>query len=208
MTLHHRAASQVPQRSALSHLLVQGALRRVQRAVMRLRGLWIRALIRACGGSCGRRLLVGRGFQFKSPPHPGVALGSDVFIGPGVIFDAPRGSRLHIGHRVRFTYASLVAAAECVCIGDDTLVAEFVSIRDANHGTAAGQLISEQPLCPAAVIIGSDVWLGRGCAVLRGSRIESGAVIGANAVVRGTVLPGAVAVGVPARTIRQRSDSR
>lgn len=54
------------------------------------------------------------------------------------------------------------------------------------------------------VIIGHDVWIGHGAVVLPGRRIGTGAVIGAGSVVTKDVPAYAIAVGNPARVIRQR----
>lgn len=54
------------------------------------------------------------------------------------------------------------------------------------------------------VIIGNDVWIGRNALILSGAEIGDGAVIGAGAVVAGKVPPYSIAVGNPARVIRQR----
>ncbi|MEO1602196.1 MAG: CatB-related O-acetyltransferase [Pseudomonadota bacterium] len=52
--------------------------------------------------------------------------------------------------------------------------------------------------------VGHDVWTGFGATIMAGSHIGSGAVIGAGAVVAGDIPPYAVAVGNPARPVRQR----
>src|SRR5437879_4366813 len=54
------------------------------------------------------------------------------------------------------------------------------------------------------VIIGHDVWIGHAAIMLPGRRIGTGAVIGAGAVVTKDIPAYAVAVGNPARVIRQR----
>lgn len=53
-------------------------------------------------------------------------------------------------------------------------------------------------------ILGHDVWIGSKATILRGVRIGTGAIIGANAVVTKDVPPYAVVGGVPARIIRYR----
>ncbi len=52
--------------------------------------------------------------------------------------------------------------------------------------------------------IGHDTWIGHGAVVMPGVTIGTGAIIGSGAVVTKDVPDFAVAVGVPARTIRQR----
>lgn len=54
------------------------------------------------------------------------------------------------------------------------------------------------------VVIGNDVWIGRGAVVLSGVQIGDGAVIGAYAVVTRDVPDFAIVAGNPARTIRLR----
>jgi phosphonate metabolism protein (transferase hexapeptide repeat family) len=54
------------------------------------------------------------------------------------------------------------------------------------------------------VTLGHDVWLGHGVVVLPGVSVGTGAVIGAGAVVTRDVPPYTVAVGVPARPLRER----
>lgn len=52
--------------------------------------------------------------------------------------------------------------------------------------------------------VGHDVWIGAEALVLPGTRIGSGAIIGARSVVGGHVPPYAIAVGNPARVLRLR----
>ena len=54
------------------------------------------------------------------------------------------------------------------------------------------------------VTIGHDVWIGHGAIVLPGRHIRTGAVIGAGAVVTKDIPAYAIAVGNPARVLRQR----
>ena len=54
------------------------------------------------------------------------------------------------------------------------------------------------------ITIGHDTWIGHGAIVMPGIKIGTGAIIGSGAVVTKDVADFAVAVGVPAKTIRQR----
>ncbi|GAO40110.1 putative acetyltransferase [Sphingomonas changbaiensis NBRC 104936] len=62
----------------------------------------------------------------------------------------------------------------------------------------------EQPATRGDVIIGNDVWIGRGAMIMSGVTIGDGAVIGAAALVAKDVPPYTIAVGNPARNVRQR----
>lgn len=92
-----------------------------------------------------------------------------------------------------------LAARRSVSIGAGTYLAELVSVRDHDH--AVGEPPSSGRVTIADVAIGSHAWLGAKATVLKGSTIGDGAVVGANAVVRGEVPPSSVAVGVPARVV-------
>lgn len=54
------------------------------------------------------------------------------------------------------------------------------------------------------ITIGHDTWIGHGAVIMPGVTVGHGAIIGSNAVVTKDVADFAIAVGVPARTIRQR----
>lgn len=54
------------------------------------------------------------------------------------------------------------------------------------------------------ILIGNDVWLGRGAIVLAGVTIGDGAIIGAGAVVSKNIPPYSVAVGCPIKIVRKR----
>ena len=100
-----------------------------------------------------------------------------------------------------------ICADEKVTIGDNVLIAEFCTIRDSDHGIAADRLICDQPGTSLPVTIGSDVWIGAGCAILKGATVPDGCVIGAHSVVlrNSKLVPGGIYAGTPVRLIRMRA---
>jgi acetyltransferase-like isoleucine patch superfamily enzyme len=70
-----------------------------------------------------------------------------------------------------------------------------------NFGDLSRPVI-EQGISGRGITIEDGAWIGAGAAVLDGVRIGSGAVIGANAVVTHDVPPHSVAVGSPARVVK------
>ncbi len=57
------------------------------------------------------------------------------------------------------------------------------------------------------VVIGNDVWIGIGATILSGVKIGDGSIIGAQAVISRDVPPYSIAVGNPAKIVRQRFES-
>lgn len=136
-----------------------------------------------------------------------VLLGEYCRFGAGVILETRQAGCIELGSHVRLNQGCVVVAYSGVVIGEDTLIGEYASIRDANHSIHAGRLIRLQDHHSAPVHIGSDVWIGRGACILPGVRVGDGAVIGANSIVTRDIPAGAVAVGNPAKIIKYRVPS-
>lgn len=133
-----------------------------------------------------------------------VRIGEKSRIGDLTEFTTKHDGVIRIGKEVRLNRGATVCAYAEVSIGDYSMVGEFVSIRDANHGIKRGELVRSQPHDAKPVRIGSDVWVGRGVCILPGVTIGDGAIIGANSIVTKDVPPNCIAAGIPARVIRER----
>lgn len=104
-------------------------------------------------------------------------------------------------------YNNLRATAGAdIQIGEQCLISQYCSLVAANHATAREQpiLVQGDDLTRAGIVIGDDVWLGAGVAVVAGVTIGRGAVIGAGAVVTRDVPPYEIWGGVPAARISER----
>ena len=90
-------------------------------------------------------------------------------------------------------------------IGDSALIADDVYISDFDHRfDDLTTTIKDQGIVKSRVRIERDVWLGTKVTVCRGVVIGQGTVVGANAVVTKDLPAFSVAVGVPARVIKDR----
>ena len=105
-----------------------------------------------------------------------------------------------------------IACANQISIGSGLLCGSGVLITDHSHGIYSGSAVHSSPdLRPnlrqldrtGTVLIGKNVWIGDGAAVLPGAEIGDGAIIGAHSVVTGRIPPRTIAVGSPARPIRR-----
>jgi acetyltransferase-like isoleucine patch superfamily enzyme len=114
------------------------------------------------------------------------------------LLQAEAGGRLKIGHRAMINSGSIIRAARSVTIGDDVRIGSLVSIAD----TDGHEITPGGGIRIAAVVIGNDVWIGRGAIVLPGVSVGDGAVVGAGAIVTKNVPAFSVVAGNPAKVLR------
>jgi maltose O-acetyltransferase len=89
-------------------------------------------------------------------------------------------------------------------IGDRSIFGPYTMIHTANHEMETHTPIPDQGWEPRLVTIGADVWVGMGVSILPGVTIGEGAVIGAGSVVVRDIEPYGIAVGNPAKVVRNR----
>lgn len=147
----------------------------------------------------GARASIGRGCRLRLDPGATLHLGERCEVDDGTTLAVYGQGRLELGGRSFVGHHATIAARELVVVGAGTFLAEMVSVRDHDH--EPGRPPSSGEVLVSPVHIGDDVWLAAKVTVLRGAEIGDRAVVGAHAVVRGTVPAGAVAVGVPAKVI-------
>jgi maltose O-acetyltransferase len=117
------------------------------------------------------------------------------------------GSRIELGDRVGFNYGCFVNGYGGLVIGDDCRFGPYVMIHTANHELDD----TEQPLWSLGwrddgpLRIGQNSWIGMGTCVLPGVTIGEGCVVGAGSVVADDLPDYTVAVGNPAKVIRERT---
>jgi carbonic anhydrase/acetyltransferase-like protein (isoleucine patch superfamily) len=168
---------------------------------------WMHAAHQTGGGTLasGVRLVrIGRGR---------IDLAAGVVVGHGTLLIAATQTGqddkavLKIGLRSAINeYCNLRAGGGDIIIGDDCMLAQFVTIVATNHGTRLGEPMIRQPWATSrrGVIIGNDVWIGANVVVLPGVRIGNGAVVAAGAVVNTDIPAQEIWGGVPARRISSR----
>lgn len=179
--------------------------RRLNRARRRCRGWLFASRLRSMGARVGHGIEIEGRVVLRHPAHSGLAIGRGCSFGHGVILDVPAGGTLTIGDLVKVMHGCVLAAELSVTIGSQSQFGEYSSVRDGDHGmVTSGVPMRDQPSTTAPIVIGGDVWVGRGCAVLKGVSIGDGAVIGSNSVVTRSIPSQSVAFGSPARVFRSR----
>jgi acetyltransferase-like isoleucine patch superfamily enzyme len=145
------------------------------------------------GALLGDRVQIHTCTEFNVEPEGAIEIGDDCVLA-GAIFMCAR--RITLGRRVVVSYNVTIADS------DFHPVDRRARRRDA-LANAPGADRSARPAYESnPVVIEDDVWIGIGAIVLKGTRIERGARIGAGAVVTRDVAPGTTVAGNPARIVQ------
>lgn len=131
-------------------------------------------------------------------------------IGPGSIVSTPFccefGSNIRIGIHSYLNFNVTLLDVGPIVIGDNVMIAPNVQIYTATHDEDA-VLRRSWAVYGKAVTIGDDVWIGGGAIICPGVTIGPRCIIGAGAVVTRDIPADSVAVGNPARVVRQVNHS-
>ena len=126
-------------------------------------------------------------FNFRDLPHAGITVGKNCFFGEYTCIRGQGG----------------------VHIGDGVYTGTQVQIAAVNHVYSDPDVfIKDQGITAEGITIEDDVWLGSNVVVVDGVTIGKGCVVGAGAVVTKDLPPYSVAVGVPAKIVKDRREAR
>jgi len=126
------------------------------------------------------------------------ACGEDVIIREGVHIIAPENVRL--GHHIGIGYSSVLNGRGGIILENFCLLGDNNILATSSHPIEGVHFHNfwEKP-----ITIKENAWLGANVVVLPGVTIGENAVVGAGSVVTKDVPPNSVAVGVPARVIKE-----
>jgi maltose O-acetyltransferase len=112
------------------------------------------------------------------------------------------GARVSIGAGTFFNYDCLMLDVASVEVGEDCQVASRVQFITATHPIDPHvRRLGWETAQP--IVVGDNVWLSSGVIVCPGVTIGDDTVVGAGAVVTRDLPAGVVALGVPARPVRE-----
>ncbi|GAB7036882.1 sugar O-acetyltransferase [Catenuloplanes niger JCM 9533] len=130
-------------------------------------------------------------------------VGEEVWIRPPLYVDY--GANIRIGPRTFANYGLVALDVAAITIGADVQIGTNVQLLTPTHPVAPGPRRAKWEAAKP-IVIGDNVWLGSGAIVLPGVTIGENTVVGAGAVVTRDLPPNVVAVGNPARVVRELSD--
>jgi carbonic anhydrase/acetyltransferase-like protein (isoleucine patch superfamily) len=199
---------------------------RFSRRLQLLRG----AVLKLRGARAGERFGIGRHVQVWHPRC--LSVGHDVTIFDGAYIRSVRPDTVRIGGNTDIhmgfwldcggahdapgslsigrgcllqPYITINAGGARIAIGDHVLLGQMVSIHAGNHAFEdPNRLIVEQGTTHQGITIEEDCWIGAKATILDGVTIGRGSVVGAGAVVTGSLPALSISVGNPARIIRMR----
>lgn len=180
----------------------------VCRLVRRIRMLFIYMMRLFCYGEIHLRCHIGRG-SWLTPSC--IFLGDGVYIGrnariQGILRynDRHFSPEIHIGDRVSIQQGIHLTCANRIVIGSNTAIAANVTITDIHHPYEDIHVpIEKQDIEVKEVVIGEDCKIYNNSVILPGVHIGRHVTIGANSVVTKDMPDYTVAVGAPARIIRE-----
>lgn len=159
---------------------------------------WARALTFYCGNHLISRIA---SFRIRHAYYRHILrykLGKDCCIHMGCFFTGPRVS---IGTGTILNRNCYVDGRVEVQIGANCSISPEVYILSQDHDPQS----SDFAACGKITVIGDHVWIGARAIILPGVNIGEGAVVGAGAVVTKDLAPWRIAVGNPAKEIKDRN---
>ena len=119
-------------------------------------------------------------------------------------FNCDRGKNIHIGNYFTGNHNLTILDIREVRIGDHVMIGPHTLITTVSHPLSAEER-RDYYAWAKPVTICDDVWIGGNVTILPGVTIGKGAVIGAGAVVTDDIPSGCVAVGAPAKVVKNIS---
>ena len=146
----------------------------------------------------------------KGEKNDGLRLDDNVYIGRNTTLSCKEGSILIGDYTNISANCSLLSETEITLGRCCFLAGHCYLVAGGNHSfdDVSRPIMFQPSVSKGGIRISDDVWLGAGVIVLDGAAIGQGTVVGAGAVVTGPLPEYAVAVGSPARVIRDRREKR
>ncbi|BCL35194.1 acyltransferase [Nostoc sp. MS1] len=114
--------------------------------------------------------------------------------------------KIYIGAYTYINRNTFIDATLSLIIGKHCGIGPSCYITDHDHGLDINLPPLAQPMVSKPTRLGDRVWIGANVTILKGVTIGNDAVVGAGSVVTKDIPENAIAVGVPAKVIKYRTE--
>jgi uncharacterized protein (TIRG00374 family) len=144
----------------------------------------------------------------KGDGNQGITIGNGVFIGKNTILTCHDGD-IVLEDNVNIGFNCVISSLSSIVVKKNNLFASYVYLVGGDHIADRTDVpVLFQGRTSKGIVIGENCWLGAHVVVLDGSVIGRDCIIGANAVVNGEIPDFAIAVGTPAKVLRDRREGK
>ena len=141
----------------------------------------------------------------KGTENKGIEIKDGVFIGRNTILSCKDGD-ITLNENTNIGFNCELFSASYLNVGKNTLVAAYVYFVAGDHTfNIINKPITEQEGKSQGINIGENCWFGTKATVFDGINIGDNVIIGASAVVNDDIPSFSIAVGIPAKVIKNRS---
>ena len=144
----------------------------------------------------------------KGIDNNGITIGEGVFLGRNTIISCKNGDVV-LHPRVNLGFNSYIVSLNNVEVGENTLFAAYTYVIGGGHVPEEIYVpLKDQNTHGIGIKIGRDCWLGAKSMVMDGCNIGDYCIIGAGAIVTKNIPDYSVAVGMPARVVKDRRNTQ
>ncbi|VAX14924.1 hypothetical protein MNBD_NITROSPINAE01-570 [hydrothermal vent metagenome] len=154
----------------------------------------------------GDRAIVDDGafLDAKGDGNHGIRLGNNCYIGRGSILSCKDGN-IEFEDFVNISTWCNISSNSDIVIGEKTLLGPYASIFATSHNfDDVDEAVLDHGWTSKGVKIGKNCWIGARVTVLDGVDIGDNVVLGAGALVNKDIQPNVVAIGAPAKVVKER----
>ncbi|MCF2488792.1 DapH/DapD/GlmU-related protein [Dyadobacter sp. CY347] len=168
--------------------------------------LWVRVILNRFYHQKGKNVIIRSWVRMDVLPFNPFSIGDNSMIEDFTTVNNGVGE-VRIGNNSLIGLGNVIIGP--ITVGNNVILAQNIVASGLNHNYSdIGQPIHQQGVSVAPIVIEDDCWIGANTVITAGVTIGKHCVIAAGAVVTKNIPPYSVAVGNPARVIKQYDASR